>query len=326
MIIDAHAHLVPPYFLDELRGGKSRWGAQLEERNGQLWVRHDQGFAYPCPPTFYDPASMFGAMDQQGIDQRVLSIAPPIFYYWADRQTCADLAREYNQSAAALARAYPDRLAAMAHVPLPHVQDAIAELERAIALGLKGCEIGTTIEGVSLDHPEFRPFLQRAADLGVPLFLHPYYNGPKPGMDRFYFTNSVGNPLDTHLAAAALIHGGVLAELPHLKLMLAHGGGFFPYQRARLEHAWAVRQEPRVKIAQPPSAYLGCFYYDTITFNPLALRYLIDQEGSERVMLGSDFAFDMGPVNPVNDVRLAGLSEPVRNAVLGENARRLLGL
>src|SRR6185312_8032192 len=138
----------------------------------------------------------------------------------------------------------PDRLRGMATVPMQHPEAAVAELERVHKMHrFKAVEIGTSIEGAQLAEDRFRPLLRRAAELGIFVFAHPYYVGSKAGLESYYLTNLIGNPLDTTVMLANLMFSGALDELPELKIVLAHGGGFAPYQIGRLVHGHRVRSE-----------------------------------------------------------------------------------
>jgi aminocarboxymuconate-semialdehyde decarboxylase len=156
--------------------------------------------------------------------------------------------------------------------------------------------------------------------LGVPLMLHPYYVGPKPGLSDFYFTNSIGNPLDTCIAAARLMHSGVFDRYARLSIVLVHGGGFLPYQLGRLDHSFAVRTEPRSKTQTPPSSSLRRFWVDTITHSAASLAFLASLIGIDRLVVGTDLAFDMADPNPVATCEAAAIDPHA----LGATATKLL--
>jgi aminocarboxymuconate-semialdehyde decarboxylase len=171
-----------------------------------------------------------------------------------------------------------------------------------------GAHIGTNCQATPLDARELEPVLATAEELGVPLMLHPYYVGPKPGLEDFYLVNSMGNPLDTSIAAVRLIHSGALDRHPRLRIALVHAGGFVPFQLGRFDHAFDVRREPRLHIDRRPSTYLNRFWMDTITHADPALVFLRDLIGSDRLVLGTDLPFDMADPAPVDRLRRTGLS------------------
>ena len=146
-------------------------------------------------------------------------------------------------------------------------------------------------------------------------------------MFRGSLGNLIGNPTDTAVAAASLIFGGVLAEMPRLKFVLAHGGGSCPLLRGRWEHAWRLGLVEQAVIQRPPNEYFRLLYFDTLTHSVPALNYLVETAGVERVMLGSDYPFGMGDFTPPRTVEaLPHASDADREAIYSGNAVRVFGL
>jgi len=141
----------------------------------------------------------------------------------------------------------------------------------------------------------------------------------------YYLNNLIGNPLDTTIAAACLVFGGVLERHPGLKVCLVHGGGFVPYQAGRWAHGWQVRGEPKVNIKQSPQPWIERFYYDTILHSQTSLAFLVGSAGPARVLLGSDYPYDMGTLECVRQVKALAISEADKATVLGGEAWKLLG-
>jgi aminocarboxymuconate-semialdehyde decarboxylase len=220
----------------------------------------------------------------------------------------------------------PHRFAGLATLPMQDPAAAASELCRAVTeLGMCGAQIGPHVEGAPLDDQPMRPVLRAAADLGVPLVLHPYYVGSSPGLDDFYLTNLQGNPWQTALCASRLILSGTLDELVDLELVLVHGGGHLPYQIGRLDHGHRVRPEAH-RPAQAPSGYLRRFHYDSLTHSTESTRWLIERVGADRVMFGTDIPFDMAGGSFAE--QLDGFNGPTDelSAVAASNADRLFGL
>lgn len=324
-VVDTHTHFVPRFVLEEWATTRS-WGLRVEERDGALYFVHEQGFAHPADETLFGGSEKLADMDQRGIDVSVLGLAPSLFFYWIPAADNIAFARAANDRMAETVAGSDGRFAGLAHLPMQDPEAAAQELVRAVGLGLKGAQIGTTIEGAFLDEPRFRPVLEAADRLGVPLMLHPYFVGSKPGLERHYLVNSFGNPLDTALAAARLIHSGVFDALPDLRFALVHGGGFLPYQLGRFEHAYAVRDEPRADIAAPPSEYLSRFWFDTITHDDQALGWLVDRVGADRVVLGTDLPYDMGDFAPLARLERAVPDAATRSRICTANATAAFGL
>jgi len=300
--VDLHTHFLPQFFVDEAAAG-----GVFGVRAGGGFVTHPEGFRYPIAPAFVDMAAKLAEMDAAGIDVAVLSGAPTLFFYDAPADEAADFARRSNDALAGVA-GQSERLAGLAALPLQDPDAAAAELERAVGeLGLLGAHIGTNCGRLPLDDPRMEPVLAAAERLDVPLMLHPYYVGAKPGLEDFYLVNSMGNPLDTSVAAVRLIHSGALDRFPGLRVALVHAGGFLPYQLGRFDHAFAVRAEARVAIDRPPSSYLARFWMDTITHGDEALRFLAERIGPDRLYIGTDQPFDMADAAPVERLGRVGI-------------------
>ncbi len=314
-VVDVHTHFIPRFVLEE----EGVFG--LREEDG--WVVHPEGFRYPAAPEFLDGQAKLAQMDELRIDVSVLSSSPTLFFYESPVDEVVAFARRSNDALAELT-AGKERLYGLATLPLQAPAAAAAELERAVReLGLLGAQIGTSYAGGKpLDGPELEPVFEAAERLGVPLMLHPYYVGPKPGLEDFYLTNTVGNPLDTCVAAVRLIHAGTLDRFPGLRLVLVHGGGFLPYQLGRFDHAFAVRPEPKLSIERAPSSYLDRFWMDTITHSDAALAFLAELIGTGRLVVGTDLPFDMADARPVERLERVGVDPHG----LGETALELLGL
>jgi len=293
MTIDTHTHFIPLEFAADARAGRAPDRVTVEARDGMEWLAHPQGYRYPLAPEFFDAAAKLEQMDALGLQASVLSLAPTLFFYWLEAAAARDFCRMANEALARLV-AQSDRLYGVASVPLQDPEGAAAELRHAVArLGLRGVEIGTTVEDAPLDDRRFDPFFAAAAELGVPVLLHPYYVGARPHLADFYMTNLTGNPMETCVAATRLILSGFLDRHPTLKIVLVHAGGFLPYQIGRLDHGFRVRAETRAAVAAAPSTYLRRFWYDTITHAGKPFEFLIELVGPDRIMVGTDLPFDM---------------------------------
>ena len=171
----------------------------------------------------------------------------------------------------------------------------------------------------------FDPVWAAAADLGAVVFIHPWGCSLGPRLGAHFLGNTFGQPAETALALSHLIFGGTLDRHPGLKLLAAHGGGFLPTYIGRSDHAWAERPDAR-GCAYPPSAYLRRIWYDALVYSPQALRHLVEVVGSDKVMLGTDYPFDMGVTDPVERASAAGLPAADLTAVLSGNAAALFGI
>jgi len=316
MVIDVHTHFLPRFFVDEARAG-GVFGVTASDDS----IVHPDGFRYPISPEFIDVDAKLRHMDLERIDVSVLSLAPTLFFYDAEADEAATFTRRSNDALATMV-SQSDRLAGLASLPLQDVDAAAAELERSVRdLGLLGAHIGTTCGDKPLDAPELAAVLAAAERLDVPLMLHPYSVGPNPALANFYLANSLGFPFQTTIAAVRLIHSGALDRHPRLRIGLMHAGGFLPYQLGRIDHAFDVRQEPKVAIEQRPSAYLDRFWIDTITHRDAALGFLRDLVKPERLYLGTDLPFDMADPEPVARIERLGIdaTESAATALLNSS-------
>ena len=260
------------------------------------------------------------------VDVQVLSVCPQTFVYAQPPALAAAFARIQNEQLAKLVKARPDRFLAIATLPMQAPKLAADELRHAVrTLGLRGAQIGSNVAGKNLDDPALEPVWATAAELDAFILLHPINVAGVDRLSSYYLNNLIGNPLDTTIAAACLVFSGVLERHPSLKICLSHGGGFVPYQAGRFLHGWHVRKEPKSKLPKPPTESLGRFYFDTIVHSKDVLEFLVGNAGVDRVLLGSDYPFDMGMPDGVLQVR--GLSIPAgdQSSILGGRAKALLG-
>ncbi|WP_343525441.1 amidohydrolase family protein [Sphingomonas sp.] len=264
-------------------------------------------------------------MERLGIDVQVVSPSPGQFYYHVEPDLGREAARTVNDGIAAAIAEHPDRFAGMGTVPLQDTQMAVAEMRRCRhELGLRGIEISSNVRGRDLHAEELRPFFAAAEEMDMPLFLHPLGFTHGERMRDYYFNNLIGNPLESALAVGHLIFGGVLHQHPHLRICVAHGGGFLASYWGRLDHGWHAREDCRVDCPRPPSSYLRQLWFDTLVFDPQELDALIRSHGIDRLCLGTDYPFDMAEPDPVGF--LAHLPEPARSRLAGGNAADLFGI
>jgi len=275
-----------------------------------------------------DPKKKIRDMNEKKIRLYVLSSTPFAFFYEVEDDLAVELARFQNDQLSEMVKRNPDRFAAMATLPLQVPDEAVKELKRAIqTLGLRGVEIGSHVGKKELGDEAFWPVYKALEELNVPILIHPHHVAGMDRLEDFYLSNLIGNPLDTTIAAAQLMFGGVLEKYPGLKIILAHAGGQLPYIIGRIEHGYRVRPECKEKVGRSPMTFFKNFYFDIITHNPDALRYLIRIAGSNHVLLGSDYPYDMGDPNPVQTVsELTGIKAADRRKILRENAIALFGL
>ena len=265
-----------------------------------------------------------GAMKRMGIDVQVIAPAPAQQHYWADEDRQVALSRAQNEDLAALVGEDPARFVAMGTLPMRFPNRAVEEAVHAVeALGLRAFQIDSHVEALELSDPAFDPLYKRLSELRAPLFVHPLGFSHGQRLGPFFMVNTVAQPLEETIAISHFILGGVLDRHPDLHVIIAHGGGFYPFYAGRFDHAWKARPEVRKLCPQAPSTYLKRFWYDTCVFDPVLIARLVETVGAARVMLGSDYPFDMGDDDPVGTFDKAGIKAADRKGVLHDNAARL---
>lgn len=320
--IDVHAHMIPAAFV---HGEEVRYPLDGSDDVHTMPLRPLNNFD---GDSLYSVERRLRDMDAQGIDVHVISLQP-MFTDALPVERAVPICRSINNAFAEVVAANPGRFVAIAHLPMRSPADAARELERAVKeLGLRGAEICSQINGVNLDDPSFAPLWEAAQSLEVPIFIHPAsVPGLQERLGKYYLTNLIGNPMDTTIAAASLVFGGVLRDYTGLRFYLAHGGGACPYVRYRWDHGWKVRAEGKAVIDRPPSEYFGRLYFDSLTHAGPALGFLASTVGPERIMLGTDYPFDMGNYNSVAAIQgVEGITDAERDLMLGGNAMRLFGI
>jgi aminocarboxymuconate-semialdehyde decarboxylase len=267
-------------------------------------------------------------LDRMGIDIQVVAPAPGQCYYYVDSKIAESAHRITNDGVAEFCMRKPDRFLGLGGVTLQEPDLAVQELDYVMSeLRLKGVQILTNVDGRELSDPLYRPFFARAEQLGALIMLHP--NGFTQGerFTHFYFNNVIGNPLETTLALHNLIFSGTLARFPDLKLLAVHGGGYLPAYSGRIDHAWGARRDSHGDLPLPPTTYLRQVYLDTVVFTYHQLAYLLEVFGPDRILMGTDYPFDMAEFNPIGHIAgVNGMDEDTLAQLAGGNAIRLLDL
>jgi aminocarboxymuconate-semialdehyde decarboxylase len=326
LTIDLHNHfrvpaaeaLVKPYLPEKVHpaDSASELTRKIRARHAETRKAHQS-----------DIDQRIADMDGMQLDVMAVSCSPAMFYYMVDPSLGAESGRIINDAIDAAVRKHPARLTGVGTVPLQDTDLALRELDRCVGeLGFRAIQIGCRVREEELSAERLEPFWARCEELDVLIFIHPS-SFESPRLREHYLANTVGNPLDTAVAAHHLIFDGVMARYPGIKFYLSHGGGFAAAYGARMDHAYGAREDARVKIHEKPSTYLRRFYFDTIVFSVDQLAYLIGKYGADHLALGTDYAADMGEYDPVEHVyQVPGLSEADREKICGLNALRLLNL
>ena len=285
--IDVHTHWAPAEYI-KLKG--------------------EYGEADTGSPSNYDWDLRAKSMDAQGVQMQVLTLGGFMPWQWTNAEQGAHLAQVTNDAAIEAYKVKPDRFVFAIELPAGHAEACLKELNRVAGKpGLVAVHLPNSLaQREYLFEPEFAPVLARMNELNLPLLLHPLdgeanwfdghrladeYSGPSGGGAASRFpglTNQVGDPYEQGLTAAKMIVNGTLDKYPNLTVVLAQAGGTFPYIVGRID----FRGAGILKLQHPVKDYIRRFYYDSLTFYPPTLQYLVTLAGSDRVVIGTD---SMGP-------------------------------
>ncbi len=326
--IDVHAHVLFP----ELMGVAGAAGPEMGESAGVAFFRSGEyvlrGVRFVASP-FSDIGLRLAQMDRLGIAHQILSPNPLTYFYAAPVPDAVRFARAQNELTAAAVRAHPGRFSGFAQLPMQAPDEAVRELERAVrALGLVGSYIGSDFAGTPLESPALEPVWAAHEQLGVPVVVHPApVDVERPereqqGSRAFDLDIVAGFAHDETCAVARLLFGGVLDRHPRLRVHVPHGGGTAPYLKGRLRTAIERRPWGRGLLSRPFEDAWAQLSFDCLLGTDAALAFLVDAEGAERVMLGSNFAGWDQADDIVARVRALPIDEAQRAQVLHGTARR----
>jgi aminocarboxymuconate-semialdehyde decarboxylase len=324
-VIDVHTHYVPNGWPSLGTDGSMPWLRVEDEREATIMVgsREFRRVLANC----WDAELRLREMAEDGIDVQVVSPTPVFFSYDRTPADGVRIARIFNDLALEICAPANGRLVPFCQVPLQDPDLACAELDRCVAAGHAGVEIGNHVGDRDLDDAGIVTFLQHCAARDIPVFVHPWDMASSPRLDRWMARWLAGMPAETHLSVLAMILGGVFDRVPEsLRICFAHGGGSFAFWLGRLENAWHQRHDIIGGSAKPPSSYVGRFAVDSVVFEPAALRLLVDVLGVENIMLGSDYPYPLGERPAGQVIRTAQfLTDADRALLLGGNAATFLG-
>ena len=327
-VIDVHAHAMPMPLLQWLA---DRGLADVSRADAGVVLLDSRvsgvgsGVPLPLARSQHDFRVRLAEMDAVGVTHHAVSLPPFLFCSTADDgDLVADVVARGNEELAAYVAGDRDRLAALGSVPLGW-PGAAAQARRCLdELRMAGIAIGSRGAGRDLDDPVNEELWQLLAERRTFVFLHPSGVPDAHRQRDFYLAQLVGYPMETALAVARLILGGILERFD-LTLCLAHGGGCLPAVRGRLDMGWRNKSIAHT-TAEPPSAYADRLYYDTAVFSPVLLRRLVQDAGAGRVLLGTDYPFELRDDEPLASVAAAGLPRAESRAILWHTAAGLLGL
>lgn len=300
--IDVHAHWLPVDLFGLPPGAPYR---PISDRDGRLFIG-DVPLSIGSG-LMSDVDAIRSDMDAAGIAVRVLS-APPFAFARHDLPGASEYTDSFNAALSRVVRDGRGTFAGFGSVNIGNPDDRARQIEEFRRdEGILGVAIPPIVGDESLDVGDLRDVLRRAARADLAVLVHPMQL-PSPAMGRHYLTNLIGNPTESAVAVASLLLGGVREELPELRICFVHGGGCAPGLLGRWDHAWHARPDVSADSRTPPSEGFRQLFFDTVTHDDLALALLMDKAGDARIMLGSDYPFDMADSDPVTNALGRGLS------------------
>jgi aminocarboxymuconate-semialdehyde decarboxylase len=325
MVIDVHNHFYPPEYIDALRSGESVITI-TEDSAGNPCI-HYPGDYNVAVRGHRDIEYRQRVLERDGVDTQVITLTTPGTHVERP-EVAVRLARLVNDCFARIVRERGPRFSALATLPLCDPTASVMELRRAITeLRLPGAMLFSNVNGVALADERFAPLYEEANRLGAVLHIHPTDPVGVESMTDYWLMPLVGFLFDTTLAAAKLVFSGIPERYPDIRWVLSHLGGAIPYLAERLDRGWHAFPECRVRISKPPSSYLRRFFYDTVNFDPGALRLAVDFAGAGQILAGSDYPHQIGSIPKMKEsLGALRVSDAERACILGGNAATLYGV
>jgi aminocarboxymuconate-semialdehyde decarboxylase len=324
VIIDFHNHYYPPEYLDAVKNSPSRVRLDYgDDGNPRL---HYPGDYNILVPGHRDLDYRENVLREYGVDKQVITFTTPGVHF-EEPATAVVMARAINDAFAREVKRRT-RFAALATLPLNDAAESVREFERAMTeLGFPGAMVFSNVNGTPLASPAFEPLWRKANDLDAVIYIHPAHPHHVEAMEEYWLTALVGFLFDTTLAAAHLVFAGVPARYPNFRWVLTHMGGALPYLAERCDRGYEAFADCRKNISKPPTEYFKQFYYDTVNFNPDAIEFAIKFAGINHILAGSDYPHQIGSIpKMLASLGKINVSDAQRDAILGGNAARLLGL
>jgi aminocarboxymuconate-semialdehyde decarboxylase len=312
MKVDVHCHFYPSEYVDTIRNFDSEKGSRITGIDFPLWISTEERIEL---------------MNKFGIDMEILSLSGPNVYF-KDDGLSLELAQMTNEFVADLSQKYPDRFVGIASVPMLNINDAVAELHRAVeGLGLKGVVIGSHINGKRPDSPEFEPLFAEIERMEEPIFIHPMPPINVPESEEYKLSGLLYLPFETTISVTRMIFAGIFERHPKLSVILPHLGGTLPFLYTRIDLGFKTFKECREKASRLPSEYLKEFYYETaVAFGKPTLLCTSDLVGVEHIMFGTDYPFQRKLNLPISAIEALSIESEIKNKIFAGNAKSLFKL
>ncbi len=326
--IDSHTHIIPK--------DMPNWSEKFGYGDFIYLQHHKEGFAKmmrgnqffrEIKENCWHPEVRIEEYQQFNTQVQVVCTIPVMFSYWAKPLDCLDLSRFLNDHLAALAEDYPKQYIGLGTLPMHDTELAVKELERCQKIGLKGIQIGSNINDENLNEERFFPVFEACERLNMALLIHPWNMMGEKSMQRYWLPWLVGMPAETTRAICSMIFGGIFERLPKLRVNFAHAGGSFLTTIGRIQHGFDCRPDlVAIDNNIPPKSYLGKFWVDSVTHDPLMLDYVLKSIGSKRITLGSDYPFPLGDLEIGKYIDDMDLKQEIKEDIYCNAALEWLGM
>lgn len=326
--IDTHTHIIPKHLPDfSKQFGYGEFITLHHHEPGKAWMMQGDKRFREITDNCWDPEVRIREMAEHKADMQVICTIPVMFSYWAKAKDAETLSVFLNDDIAQTVAAHPSKFIGLATVPLQDTRLAVKELERCMKNGFKGVQIGSNVNNLNLNEPQFDEFFAACESLGAAILVHPWQMMGQEHMTKYWLPWLVGMPAEISRAICSMIFGGVFEKYKKLKVCFAHGGGSFLPTISRIEHGWDCRPDlVAIDNKNNPKDYLGRFWVDSHVCDHKMLQYIIDLVGADKVIQGSDYPFPLGEAVPGELVRTAPLKNGEKEMILGTAAKAWLGL
>jgi aminocarboxymuconate-semialdehyde decarboxylase len=326
--IDTHTHIIPKHLPDfSKKFGYGDFITLDHHTEGKAWMMQSNTRFREITDNCWDAEVRIKEMAEHKADMQVICTIPVMFSYWAKPNDGLEVSRFLNDDIAATVNKYPDKFIGLATVPLQDSKLAVKELERSMNNGFRGVQIGSNVNNLNLNEPQFDEFFAACESLNASILVHPWQMMGQEHMSKYWLPWLVGMPAEISRAICSMIFGGVFEKYKKLKVCFAHGGGSFLPTISRIEHGWDCRPDlVAIDNAVNPKEYLGKFWVDSHVCDHKMLQYIIDLVGADKVVQGSDYPFPLGEAVPGELVRSSPLSTSDKEIIMGSAARSWLGL
>jgi len=328
-VIDIHTHIVPEKFPPYRGKGKDvPWPSMTAASDACHKHVMISGKVYrTVADGSWSVPRRIEAMSGMRVNRQALSPMPELLSYWLPVDDAKVLIRYLNEQIAEMTALAPERFVGLGCVPLQDPDSAVRELEFLKKdLKFAGVEIASHVNGVSIGDARFEPFFAAAERLGAAIFVHALRPAGQERIVGAFPEQAVCFPGDVALACASMITGGIASRHPKLRIAFSHGGGTMSILMPRLVHAWNVFPKAKESLPESPAAIARRFYYDELVFEPRAVRFLVETFGNTQILVGTDYPFALGDMNPVGTLERAALDASTVTSITSANAKRFLGL